>query len=225
MYRLAGTRPLRGEIFEDTAPTIHPAAETADAAAVPSFVLAAAPVQMTQATQQVSAAHASSQEYVIELSDSSSQSFKCKEDMSCSSSRLAHAADQQEPDKRTSARVTKTPKRFLDGIPLAADGNERYAMLLCASFPNKPVPEKSMKSVKQCIIQATCTQEQPGAFSSPHTKSICAPVLNGNKFFGLCTGQETYSDKLDKGRWMSLTSTFKRLFLPLLYTLLLIPNK
>ena len=123
-------RPRHGCVFEDTAPSTHPAALTAAANPLPSSFHTAAPAH-TQATKQVAAPHNSDEQVVIELSDTSSRSIDGKEDMSCLSSQSPAClyAEQVMLDRPRSTRVARTPKRFLDGIPLAADSSERYAML------------------------------------------------------------------------------------------------
>lgn len=126
-YRMAGMRPLHGSIFEDTACSIRPEAQIAKP--LPSSLQTAVPAH-TEAAQQLAAAHTPSDNFVIELSDSSSQPVDCNEHMSCSSSRPSHAAEQKMLGRPPSTRVARTPKRFLDGIPLASDSiSERYVML------------------------------------------------------------------------------------------------
>lgn len=108
---------------------------------------------MTQATQEVAAPCASGQQSVIELSDSSNQSFDCNDDRSCSSGILSHAGVKQElPDSHKSPRMARIPERFLDGVVLAASSSERYAMLPTFHHARKhkrPTPQGITKEAAQ----------------------------------------------------------------------------
>ena len=85
---------------------------------------------MTHAAQQLAAPLTSDEQIVIELSDSSSQSMDCKNQLSRSNNDdqcTPSVSQQDSPDqaRRMSTRVIKTPKRLL-----TAGSCARYTTLL-----------------------------------------------------------------------------------------------